>query len=248
MLKSFVKIKDLRVYYEKDGKGEPILLLHGWGGNTQSIRPLFDILKPRFCTYSLDLPGFGRSYTPSVPWQTSDYGECIKEFLKNFGIERTGLMGHSFGGKISLWFSVNYPNMVNKLVLISSAGIKPKRKSTYYLKVFLAKTAKTFLPKGLKDKIYERIGSEDYKKAGKMRPTLIKILKEEDFKPLLSKILAPTLIIWGENDDQTPLYQGKIMEKEIKGSRLSVIKNSGHFCYLDQPQYVSSLILDFLCG
>lgn len=247
MLKSFVKIKDTRAYYEKDGKGEPVLLLHGWGGRTESVKPIFDILKTRFAVYSLDLPGFGRSYTPAIPWQSSDYGLFLKEFLENLKIERVNLIGHSFGGKIGIWLSSHYPSMIKKLVLISPSAIKPKRKLDYYLKVFIAKTAKTFLPTNLKDRIYEKIGSKDYKSAGRMKPTLIKVLKE-DFKPLLCKILAPTLIVWGENDDQTPFYQGRIMEKEIKGSRLVIIKNGGHFCYLDDPQYFSSCVLDFLCG
>lgn len=245
MLKSFVKIKGLRVYYEKDGNGEPILLLHGWGGNTGSLKPICDILKRQFTTYSLDLPGFGRSFIPEIPWETQNYGLFIKEFLDNFGIEKVNLIGHSFGGKIGIWIASHYPFIIKRLVLIAPSGIKPKRQLGYYLKVFIAKIAKT-LPPHLKERLYEKIGSSDYKTAGKMKPTLIKVLKE-DFKPLLCKILAPTLIIWGEDDKETPLYQGKIMEKEISNSKLAIIKG-GHFCYLDEPQYVSSLILDFLCG
>jgi len=241
----FVRINGLRVFYENEGRGKPVLLLHGWGGKTGSVKPIFDILKTKFSVYSLDLPGFGRSETPENAWGTSDYGLFIKEFIENFGIRKIDLIGHSFGGRIGIWLSGNYPEMVNRLILISPSGIKPRRKLMYYFKVFIAKIAKAILPNNLKEKVYQKIGSKDYKEAGKMRPTLIKILKE-DLKPQLSKILAPTLLIWGENDRETPLYQGKIMEKGILNSRLEVIKNAGHFSYLDNFSHFSSLILDFL--
>lgn len=246
MLKSFVKIKDLRIYYEKDGEGEAILCLHGWGGRTESLRPICNILKGMFTIYSLDLPGFGRSFLPPFSWQTSDYGLFIKAFLEHFKIQRPDIIGHSFGGKIALWIAANYPDLIKRLVLISPSGLKKKRRLGYYFKVFIGKIAKG-LPFNLKDMIYEKIGSDDYKASGRMKPTLLKVLKE-DFRPLLSKILAKTLIIWGENDKETPLYQGKIMEKEIKDAKLEIIKDSGHFCYLEKPQYVSSIIFDFLCG
>ncbi|MEW6680199.1 MAG: alpha/beta hydrolase [bacterium] len=244
MLKNFVKIKDLQIYYEKEGSGEPILILHGWGGRTESVKPIFDLLKTKFCVYSLDLPGFGRSEIPKDAWGTSDYGLFIKEFLENFGIKKINIIGHSLGGRIGIWLSANYPELVNRLVLVDASGIKPKRKPAYYLKVLLAKIAKYLLPKALKEKVYQKIGSKDYKEAGKMRDTLVKIVNEE-IKPFLSKILAPTLIIWGENDFQTPIYQGKIMEKEIKNSSLKIIKNAGHFCYLDNSFDFSNAILDF---
>ncbi|MEW6102361.1 MAG: alpha/beta hydrolase [bacterium] len=240
----FIEAKGIRTYYEKDGEGEPILILHGWGGRRESVKPIFDLLKTKFCVYSLDLPGFGRSEIPELAWQTSDYGLFIKEFLENFGIKRINIIGHSFGGKIGIWLSSNNPELINRLVLISPSGIKPKRKPAYYLKVFLAKIAKYLLPKALKEKVYQKIGSKDYKEAGKMRDTLVKIVNE-DIKPILSKISAETLLIWGENDDQTPLYQAKIMNKGIKNSRLVVIKNAGHFCYLDNSFDFSNAILDF---
>ncbi len=241
----FIKTKGLRTYYENDGQGEFILILHGWGGMYESIKPIFDLLKNNFCVYGIDLPGFGRSEIPEGGWQTSDYGLFIKEFLDNLGIKKVDLVGHSFGGKIGMWFSSHYPEMVRRLVLIDSSGIKPRRKPSYYFKVLLAKIAKKLLPETLKEMVYKKIGSSDYKSAGRMKPTLIKILKD-DLKPHLSKILAPTLIIWGEKDLETPLYQAKIMEKEIRNSKLVIIKNAGHFSYLDNFPDFSYALLDFL--
>jgi pimeloyl-ACP methyl ester carboxylesterase len=78
-----------------------------------------------------------------------------------------------------------------------------------------------------------------------MRNTFIKIINE-DLQPLLKSIIAPTLLIWGENDKETPVYMGKIMEKEIKDSGLVILKNAGHYSYLDQFQQFCIIVNNFL--
>ncbi len=241
----FLETKGIRTYYEKGGNGTAIFLLHGWEGRANSLRPIFNLLKNNFCVYSLDLPGFGMTDFPKIPWGTEDYAFFVREFLDKLGISRCDIIGHSFGGRIGIWLSSNYPEIVNRLILIAPSGIKPRRKPMYFLKVLIAKLAKN-LPYRLKEAIYNRIGSKDYRLSSKeMRQTLVKIVNE-DMRPLLSKITLPTLIIWGENDGQTPLYQGKIMEEEIKNSKLVVIKNAGHFPYLDNFFDFSHTLLDFL--
>ncbi len=251
----FITLDEINFYYEFKGTGKSIILLHGWGGEAASFRPVFDFLSQTFKVYALDLPGFGRSTPPPVPWGSNDYALFIIKFLSEMGIVKTDLIGHSFGGRIAINLAANFPEKVEKLILIDSAGIKPGRTVKYYLRVLIAKTGKRFFSlrffgksgRNLKDTLYNRIGSKDYREAGKMRNTLVKVVNE-DLTPLLSKIKSPTLLIWGENDKETPVSYAKIMEREIEDVGLVILKGAGHFSYLDRFQQFCLIASNFLGG
>lgn len=239
------EIDGLKVYYEVDGKGSPVVLLHGWGGQAASFKPVFNYLARNYRVYALDLPGFGYSDIPSVPWGTNDYALFISNFFVKKRIANTNIIAHSFGGRIAIVLAANFPEKVNKLVLVDSAGIKSKRTVKYHLRVSIAKIGRfLFSPRffGIygekaRDTIYSLVASKDYQDAGEMRGTLVKVVNE-DLKYLLSKIKSPTLLVWGEQDTATPISHAKIMEKEIEYSGLVILQNAGHFSYLDQfPQF-----------
>jgi pimeloyl-ACP methyl ester carboxylesterase len=136
------------------------------------------------------------------------------------------LIGHSFGGRIAIQYCTMYSN-VEKLVLIDSAGIKPRRKLRYYYNLFKYNLRKTFNMK------VSHLGSKDYKSLNcVMKQTFVNIVNYNQ-KPTLKNINVPTLIIWGEKDTETPLYMAKILKRKIKDSRLCIIKDAGHFSYLD---------------
>lgn len=247
----FININNINVYYEITGKGSPVLLLHGWGGSISSFKPLTDILQQNYNVTVLDFPGFGKSDVPESPWGTSSYTVFLAKFMEQIGLKQTDIIAHSFGGRVAIRLAAEHPEMVNKLVLVNSAGIKPHRTYKYYLKTFIAKTGKIAakIPgesgKKIKNRIYRYIGSKDFLNAGPMRSILIKIINE-DLQPLLKRIMSPTLLIWGENDLETPVYMGKIMEREIKNAGLVVLKNAGHYSYLDQFQHFCAIIANFL--
>jgi len=166
------------------------------------------------------------------------------------GIVKADLIGHSFGGRIIISLAANFPEKVGKLILVDSAGIRPKRTARYYLRALMAKTGKRLssLPlfgKGLKDVIYSRIGSKDYREAGNMRGTMVKVVNE-DLTPLLAKIKAPTLLIWGEEDKETPISHARIMERQIEDAGLVILKGAGHFSYLDNLAQFCLIAANFL--
>jgi pimeloyl-ACP methyl ester carboxylesterase len=237
-----IEIDDIEVSYDCDGKGDTVVLMHGWGGSILSFKPVFDYLSKNFRVYSFDFPGFGKSGVMQEAWGIEDYGNFIVRFFKKMNIDKTHIIGHSFGGRIAIWVAANFPEVVNKLVLVNSAGIRPKRTLKYYIKVAIAKAGKRVLllsifggyGKKVLDYLYSLIGSKDYQQqAGAMRTTLVKVVNE-DLRPLLSKITAPTLVVWGEEDKDVPLSLARIMEKEIKDAGLIVFKGAGHFSYLDR--------------
>lgn len=247
-----IDIDGLNINYIDEGKGRHVLLLHGWGGSIQTMMPIFNILKEKFRVVALDLPGFGNSDIPKEPWNSYDYAECINKFIEKLNLNEIILFGHSHGGRISIVLASKY-NFVKKLILIDSAGIIPKRKAKYYIKVYWFKMLKkiylTFPLKNKQeklDKFYKKFGSRDYRDAeGVMRQTMVKVINDNLLR-LLSDIKAPTLLIWGENDEDTPLYMGEMMEKEIPDSGLVILKGAGHYSYIDNYEQFRAIINVFL--
>lgn len=237
--------------YRDIGQGEVVLLLHGWGGSLDSFSQVERYLSSNFRVLSLDLPGFGGSAPPPVPWSLDDYCASVEAFLGYLGLSRSVLLGHSFGGRIAIVLGAK--GLASKLVLVDSAGVRPNRPPSYYAKVYSYKLAKRLLSltpcarrEPLLEKLQRRYGSGDYRNASPiLRQTLIKVVNE-DLTPLLPRIQAPTLLIWGDNDQTTPLYQAKTMEKLIPDAGLAVLKNAGHYCFLDKPQDFNIIVNHFL--
>ena len=244
------EINNLNISYQAAGEGDVILLLHGWGGEAASFQPVFQWLAQSHKVYALDLPGFGKSQMPSTAWDTFDYARFVTAFLEKFCIPKAHLIGHSFGGRISIILSAEHPEKVGKLILVDSAGIKPSRTTKYYLRVGMAKVGKLLRRCGksgvrLANTMAARAGSKDYQEAGEMRATLVKVVNQ-DLRSLLPQISASTLLIWGENDQDTPVSFGKIMEKKIPDAGLVVLKDAGHFSYLDQFPQFCRIVASFL--
>ena len=182
------------------------------------------------------------------------YARIVKKFLESMDVKKAVFIGHSFGGKLSIIFGSKYPECVEKIVLIDSAGLIPKRGIKYYFKVYSFKTLR-FIYKHLffwikddkrMEKFYKKFGSDDYKNSdGIMRRILVKVVNE-DLKPILKDIKVPTLLIWGDKDDATPLYMAKIMEKEIEDSGLVILEGTGHYSYLEDYSKFTAVIKSFL--
>lgn len=250
----FIELQGKKIYYEFAGEGEIVVLMHGWGGQVTSWKPVFDYLSKGYKVYAFDFPGFGRSDPPAKAWGTEEYGKYVMKFFESVNIEKANIIAHSFGGRIAIWLAANFPEMVEKLVLIDSAGIKPKRTLKYHIKVTIAKTGKRIfsLPifgkygERLLNNLYHLVGSKDYQQqTGVMRSTLVRIVNE-DLRGFLPKIVAPTLLIWGENDKDVPVSYAKIMEKEINDAGLVILKDAGHFSYLDKFTDFCLIVSKFL--
>lgn len=251
-----LEIDGMKLNYKTQGSGRKVVLLHGWGGCADSFLPAFNHLSS-FCeVYALDFPGFGESDPPPVPWDVTDYAQMLLKFFNFLGIDKAVLIGHSFGGRVSILFSALNPTYVDKLVLVDSAGIIPKRTWKYHFKVQRFKLAKKlflrFSAKGSQEErmeaFYRKFGSADYKESGSaLRQTFVKVVNQ-DLQGYLPRIKASTLLIWGENDQDTPLYFGQIMEKEIPDAGLVVFKGAGHFSYLDKINDFNIIVTKFLEG
>lgn len=205
-----------------------------------------ELAQKDFLVYSLDLPGFGKSETPRSPFFLADYCEVVKEFIEKLNLQNVSLVGHSFGGRVAIKLAAMNLVTLKKLVLVDSAGIGAKKNLT---KKFLAKLLKPFflLPftEGVRIKIYQYIGAEDYVATPKLRRTFLNVI-QEDLTPLLPTITTPTLIIWGKRDKETPLDFAYILQKNIGHARLVILDNAGHFSFLDSREKFLENLTAFL--
>ena len=135
-----VKINDWNINYEVIGEGNPVILLHGWLANLETMRPIANNLSQNFKVYLVDVVGFGNSDLPEHPLNTDDFGNFLKDFVETLKIENPILIGHSNGGRMIINAVGRGIVSARKVVLIDSAGLKPKRSLSYYCNVGFFKT------------------------------------------------------------------------------------------------------------
>lgn len=248
-----INIDGVEMNYICEGEGQDVLVMHGWAANIPAMMPVHNILKNDYKVWTIDFPGFGESDEPGEPWGVYEYADYIKKFIDKMGFKKLILVGHSFGGRISIILSSKYPELIDKIVLIDAAGIIPKRGPKYYFKVYSFKALRKIYnlaffwidkEKRLK-KFYTKFGSQDYQDANDMMRKILVKTVNEDLRPLLKDIKANTLLIWGRDDTATPVYMAEIMEKEIENSGLVVLENAGHFSYVDQYAQFSAVLKSF---
>ena len=250
-----IKINGLNINYEVSGEGTPVILLHGWLCSLDTMKPIANVLQ-NFKVYNVDLPGFGKSDMPQKPFNTNDFGDFLDGFIKELEIENPIMIGHSNGGRTIINYAGRNLGKIKKIILIDSAGIKPKRKLSYYIKVYTFKTLKKFLGifpdvemfNNIRERVLGKFGSSDYKNSSEVLRRTMSIIINEDQTEILKNIKAPTLLLWGENDEDTPIRDGNIMEENIKDSSLIEIKGAGHFSYLDSYNQCMEIIKNFLKG
>lgn len=246
-----IKIKEWNINYEVQGEGKPVILLHGWLTDLESMRPLTVNLVKKFKVYLVDVVGFGKSDLPKEPLNSNDFGDFLQEFIEKLDIKNPVLIGHSNGGRVIINAVGRGLVSPEKIVLIDSAGIKPKRSMSYYLKVGIFKFGKTVLSilpnsKKLQEKLRNKVGSSDYKASPTVLKDTMKIILNEDVKELLPNIKVPTLLIWGRYDTATPISDAKTMEKLIPDAGIVEYPYGTHFSYLENLENCKAVLDSFL--
>jgi pimeloyl-ACP methyl ester carboxylesterase len=247
----FIDVLGLRTRYLLRGSGPPVLVLHGWGASIETVYPIVRGLAPVASVCALDLPGFGQTDLPPEAWGVEDYQAFVAAFLDTLAIERPALVGHSNGGRIAIRMAATEPARASRLVLVDSAGIRPKRTLRWYRRVGMAKlgkhAARILGPPGerLRALLVSRAASADYAAAGPLRPTLVRLVNA-DLRPFMPRVAVPTLLVWGSQDADTPLSAARAMERLIPDAGLVVLDGAGHYSYLDQPARFARIVSHFL--
>ncbi|HOK35280.1 MAG TPA: alpha/beta hydrolase [Candidatus Pacearchaeota archaeon] len=234
---------------------QKLLILHGWGSNSERWQKVKEIIEKEGIDILIpNLPGFGFTPPPEKPWGVDDYLNWVLNFLKENNWQKFNLLGHSFGGGISVRLAQTHPEMIEKLILCAPAVIrneKPKRilffssLGSVGKKILSLPGFKKLYPVSQKliSKIY---GSKDYYAAeGVMKDTFKKVISE-DLKFALEEIKAPTLILWGDKDEMLPVEHAYILHQKIKNSKLIIFPGGKHSLNIQMPEKIAESILKFL--
>ncbi|MDE7372574.1 MAG: alpha/beta hydrolase [Clostridia bacterium] len=234
----FVEINGHKIKYASFGSGENVVFLHGWGASISAFLFVAKAISDRYRVTLLDFAGFGESEEPQSVYSVKDYADDVVKLMRLLKISEATLVGHSFGGRVCLEIVGYYPNIVKKLVLVDSAGLKPRRGLKYYVKVGIHKLLKAVGLKGLK-------GSADYRVLSENMRGTFKAVVNYDQTYLLEKIKCPTAIFWGNDDKDTPAYMARRLNKSIPDSSIFWL-NGGHFAYAEDSRKFISILKAFL--
>lgn len=251
-----INIDNLNINYITEGEGEAVVLLHGWGSNITLFKSMTEVLKAKYRVIAPDMPGFGGSDEPPVPWCVDDYVDFVIKFLKEMGVEKATFLGHSFGGRVIIKFfeRENLPFEISKIILVDSAGVKPKKTLKQKVKICTYKLGKKVLSMGIVKKLFpdalhkfqSKSGSADYKAASPlMRQTMVKVVNE-DLTHIFPKVTPSTLLVWGENDTATPVSDAILMEKMMPDAGKVVLKGCGHYSFIDDMYTFNRVLASFM--
>ena len=242
----------VKIAYRDNGEGYPVVLMHGWGCNMDTVASIEKVALENHRVINVDFPGFGKSSEPSYTWGVEDYTCAIEELCRHENIQDPILIGHSFGGRVAILFSSR--NSTSKVVLVDAAGVKPCRCFNYYRKVYTFKALKRLYCLVMGNERAQRKieaarkkrGSADYAQSSPVMQGILSKVVNEDLCHVMPLMKAPTLLIWGENDTATPLRDAKKMNSLIADSGLVSFPLAGHYSFLDQPGRFAAVLRSFL--
>jgi pimeloyl-ACP methyl ester carboxylesterase len=232
----------------RDCDGYPVVFLHGWLNAYDDLWPLISNLRNRFRVIAMDLPGFGTSDAPKSAWGCEEYARHVVNVLEHLGVHKAHFVGHSFGGRIALYTAALYPGTVDKLVLIAPSGLRKPVKTRVHVKRSLSRVARGIGHLGppgraIRNVIFHITASRDFKEFVGRHPVMHDITRrviKQDIAPRLAQVGAPALILWGSEDEELWVKQGRRMTALLRkgGNRdaeLHVYRNRGHWLHLELP-------------
>jgi pimeloyl-ACP methyl ester carboxylesterase len=252
-----------------DKNKETVVFVHGLGDEASSIwKSSVEKLKTHYRVIVFDLPGFGKSSKSSAEYTPEKYAFVLNHIISQYVQTPFYLVGHSMGGAISLKYTTLFGNNVKKLFLIASAGVLHQDAyGQFLIKMGVDKFINTKQSDALNTKITNFITNVSNELNRIVAKDLYSIVRTEYLRksifqenpiPIaavglvtetlfdIPKIKVPTLILWGENDDITPLRTGYVLNELIENSQLEIINNSGHVPILDSKERYLSYLEQFL--
>lgn len=240
-----ISIDNYNINYKITGQGKVVVILQGWGTSLDLYDCVANTINSHYQVIQLDFPGFGQSDEPKEPWNADDYTDFVLKFLDKLGIKEVSFIGHSHGGRVIIKLAGRdeLPVRIEKIVLIDSAGIVPKKSLKKKVKIRIYKIGKRLASIKTLQRLFPDVienwkskqGSADYRNSSPiMRQSLVKLVNE-DLTASLGRIKVDTLLVWGDQDTATPVSDAHIMEKSIPKAGLVVLKGAGHYSFLDQP-------------
>ena len=266
----FVEIDGMQVHYRVEGKGIPIVLIHGTGASLHTWDDWTLKLKENYQVIRMDLPAFGLTGpNKSGDYSIKQYTQFLEEFVVKMKLDSMFLAGNSLGGNIAWNYASKNPEKVQKLILVDASGLptnKPQpwifkmAKTPVLSKLFLYITPRNIIEDNLKQvyeddtkisdalitRFHDMALREGNRKAFVDRAKIDFKISEASKEEQLQNIQTPTLLIWGAKDTWIPLDNGKRMDALLPNSKLVVLQNSGHVPMEENPKESFKVLNDFL--
>lgn len=242
------------IHYFEAGQGPTVILLHGLGAVKEVWLPNFAALSAKYHVYALDQLGFGHSDKPMIEYKIATWVDFLHSFMKSQNIGKATLVGNSLGGWIALDFAAQHPDMVDKLVLVDAAGLAWQGPVTVDLNPSSLTGWRTLLESLFYDKkivtdafalqvFTDHLRNND---GYTIQRTVANFLQPQFEDGKLASIHAPTLVVWGRNDELISVSRGEKLRDGIAGAKLVVFEQCGHVPQIEKPAEFNQALLEFL--
>jgi pimeloyl-ACP methyl ester carboxylesterase len=253
-----------KIHYLEAGSGQPVIFLHGLGGDGSRWAPNIGPLSADFRVIAPDQIGFGQSDKPLANYHSGMLAEFLAGLMKQTGVERASLVGNSMGASVATYFAVHYPQMVDKLVLVDGAGYRsavrsgwPTAEQLHLRQIQNASTldetrefwkilwhddsriTEEMVHAAFVTRLQSAYAIGKMQEAGEMGRGGVTV--EE-----MRSIKAPTLVVWGKYDELTDPAGADRLVTDIPGARKILIDNAGHLPQLEQAAEFNRIVRDFL--
>ena len=257
-----IQVGEHTLVYLEGGSGESILLLHGFGADKDNWNLFSQYLTKKYHVIAPDLPGFGESSQIWIDQYTiAAQVERVQEFGKKMGLKKFHLVGNSMGGLIAGVYAATYPDEILTLGLLDPAGVIEREPSQFSLE--LRKGNNPLIVESVSD--YDKLLDFTFAKPPSLPNPLkshfaeMAVQKKEFYKKvfveatpgnqlevMMSRIRAKTLIIWGDTDRVFPSSSARVLQKGIKNSKVTILKDCGHMPMLERPEETARHYLEFI--
>ena len=252
----FIELAGTRLHYLTGGQGKPLVILHSVDGNL-GWRLYLQQLAQHCTVYALTLPGFGLSERP--PWLETfaDLTRFTLWMLDALTLQRVSLLGHFMGGWMAAEMAVSCPPLVDRLILVDAAGIRPQQgeitdiflhgqEATRKMSFFDPQQAPEY-----QELFGRKLSGEERELHAKNQENAIRYcwkpyMHDAVLPFLLPRVQAPTLIVWGKEDRIIPLECGERYRQNLGNARLEVVDRCGHYPHLEKPEEVTRLVSGFI--
>lgn len=260
-----IAIGTVEIAYRQAGEGPPVVLLHGGVEDSRAWRQQIDGLSDEFSVFAWDAPGCGQSSEPLANWRMPEYADCLAAWLRALGLARPHMLGLSWGSTLALEFYRRHPDVPASLVLVGAyagwAGSLPPAEVSRRLEGFLrtadlppermiADVLPTLLPSSAPARLVEEVTRIMYENAGAFHPvgyrTMLRAMAEADLRDVLGKVHIPTFLLYGQNDQRSPLPVAKEFHARIPNAEFVLIPGAGHICNMEAPAEFNSHVRRFL--
>jgi pimeloyl-ACP methyl ester carboxylesterase len=258
----YVQVEDLSIYYEIEGNGEPLFLLHGMSNNSQSWREQIQMLKNHYTVIAWDAPGYGKSSNPNIEFRNfKQFARVLNGMLEQLNLEKIYLLGHSMGAAIAIDFCTLYPHKIKKLILadptrgaaaldsnVNEQKLKDRLFSIGNLdpEEIADKRIKALLSPYASKEVYQRVKEIMVQVRPAGYRSVAYSLYDLNQMDVLPSIDVPVLVMCGELDSVTPVKEAAAIHDQLKNSQLVIIPKGGHLCYQENPEVFNSTIIEFL--